>query len=1048
MPMNKTDVSPRNAVIPAELKEQRLWALWNRADKNKQPLKLDGSAMRWKKEPETILSFEDVSKYPNIETFITLDSGIIGVDIDGCIDENGEIHPIVKKWLGYTYAEKSPGGNGIKMWIRGKMPNDKGFENIQVPWGVPGQHIGIEVYTNDRPFTVTGKIIEGCPSEINEVPEVLAEIIERFTPAKKVPQPKKNATTLPSKGFWALAEWKAWVNKHLDVIEEYTDCFDIVCPWKELHTTPKDTMRIWYGPPHTINCFHSHCKMRAWEDVRVHGEPTAYDKRDNLVPYIPSPQHSSTGNGNGNGHVPPTGNPDLGHDNQRAGIIINNAQLRDVTKEAMAALHALPATNDRLFVHFSQLSRVVKDEDDRPIVQQMGIASVKGELSEAADFYRIRKDQKTEETVLTAVSPTNEIAEQILALPPYDWHCPSLKGVTEVPLVKPDGTLLDKPGYDKKLKVFYDPSEDLKDLQIPEECTQEDAIKAVAVLKHVIAEFPFEGPADIANMLGLLITPFIRHAFKGDIQLALLDATNPGTGKTFLAQIVAILATGTRTEARSQKGDDDEWRKFILAVLLKCPQIVLIDNVRGTLAAVSLEAALTSETISDRLLGVSKDVSATNTAVWMVTGNNLLIGGDLARRCFRIRLIATDANPDERDDYDIPDILDYCEAHRKELVVAILTMIKAWFQAGKPAPSVKISKADSFGPWIKMVGGILDFAGVQGWQQNREELRSKNNEEAKEWERFLNAWTTCYGEKWKKTIDVQKDVINGSPFGTIEDALSTMLFEAVPSLLAEKFVRNRDGFYLSLARALALRRQTVFGVQGFQIEKQEDSHTKNLMWRVTTKKSPENDPENNPKNKSEKEPPQMGQSIIKSDKATSGFSPIDENAAVVCGGSTYPLACEKSESSDFTNVTHNIYSPGSQGVQSTAYHRNPQNDPCGKVPSEHSTSGGKGTSDETKKTSICGGSFQNSESSIEIQGISEEHIDLFIEYVGVVRSSEKPVLDWYAPGRDCKKSPFGKDAHIMRTHSLLRSGDEGKVSDALAAMQCTVEKYSVSIEQV
>ena len=268
-------------------------------------------------------------------------------------------------------------------------------------------------------------------------------------------------------------------------------------------------------------------------------------------------------------------------------IVVNNTQLRDVTQQTMEALRESNAKSERLYVHFSQLSRVVKDEDGRPIVQQMNVASVKGELTNAADFYRARTSDG--ETEYIAVSPPNEIAEQVLSLPPADWKFPSLKGVTEVPLVKPDGTLLDTPGYDKKLKIFYDPSEDLKNLEIPEYCTQDDAINAAKVLQYVIAEFPFEGEADRANMIGLLLTPFIRHAFKGDIQLALLDATNPGTGKTFLAQIAAIIATGARTEARSQKGDDDEWRKFILAVLLKCPQIVLIDNVSGTLASVFIK---------------------------------------------------------------------------------------------------------------------------------------------------------------------------------------------------------------------------------------------------------------------------------------------------------------------------------------------------------------------------------------------------------------------------------------------------------------------------
>lgn len=635
---------------------------------------------------------------------------------------------------------------------------------------------------------------------------------------------------------------------------------------------------------------------------------------------------------------------------ERHAIVVNNAQLRDTTQQTMDALRESNATSQRLYVHFSQLSRVVKDEDDRPIVQQMSVASVKGELTNAANFYRTRQTSEGE-TEYVSVSPPNEIAEQILSLPPSDWKFPSLKGVTEVPLVKPDGTLLDTPGYDKKLKVFYDPSEDLKGLKIPEYCTQEDAINAAKILRHLIAEFPFEGDADRANMIGLMLTPFIRHAFKGDIQLALLDATNPGTGKTFLAQIAAIIATGARTEARSQKGDDDEWRKFILAVLLKCPQIVLIDNVRGTLASVSLEAALTSETISDRLLGVSKDVSATNTAVWVVTGNNLLIGGDLARRCFRIRLLANNANPDERDDYAIPEILDYCEAHRRELVTAILIMIKAWFQAGKPSAKAKIAKADSFGNWIKMVGGILEFADIHGWQQNREELRSKNNEEAREWERFLSAWAHRYGSEWKKTLEVQKDVINGSHHSSTSDE-DSQLFEALPTALAEKFAKNRDSFYLSLGRALSFRKQTVYGLQGFQIESKEDSHAGGTLWRVTSKNGPEN------------KPPQTPPEPKTQNGSTSGSSEYGKTSADDSRGSN-PLGYgENLENRDIekTCTATDDMLTGVRGVQTSAIIRSHQNGHAPKVPSDSSTSAFAAPSGEASESPVCGGLFSKADS--------------------------------------------------------------------------------------
>jgi hypothetical protein len=709
-------------------------------------------------------------------------------------------------------------------------------------------------------------------------------------------------------------------------------------------------------------------------------------------------------------------------------IITNNTQLRDITCLATDALRESNTASERMYVHFSQLSRVVKDEDGRPIVQQMNTASLKGELSNAADFYRTRKLSQGE-LELISVSPPNEVAEQILALPPADWRFPSLKGVTEVPLVKPDGTLLDTPGYDRKLKVFYDPSDDLKGLEIPEYCTQEDAINAAKVLRHLIAEFPFEGDADHANMIGLLITPFIRHAFKGDIQLALLDATNPGTGKTFLAQIAAIIATGARTEARSQKGDDDEWRKFILAVLLKCPQIVLIDNVRGTLASVSLEAALTSETISDRLLGVSKDVSATNTAVWVATGNNLLIGGDLARRCFRIRLIANNANPDERDDYAIPEILDYCEAHRRELVTAILIMIKAWFQAARPPAKAKIAKADSFGNWIKMVGGVLEFADIHGWQQNREELRSKNNEEAKEWERFLSTWSLCYGDVWKKTLDVQNDIISGSPHSSIANG-DSRLFETLPTFLAEKFAKNRDSFYLSLGRALSFRKQTVYGLQGLQIESKEDSHAGGMLWRVTSKNGPEN------------EPPQTPPEPKTQNDSTSGSSEYDKTSADDCRGFN-PLGYRE----NFQNPTSktskrvpytaddaatNVFT-GAQGFQTSANISSPQNGYMPKVSSDGSISAVEPLCEQPPESAVCGGSFSTSEFGDDLLA---EYQALY-QQVGQARTQIAPLstIMWYVPDSGFETGQVTVKEYSQRLNEMYMSRDRRKILAGLEEMK-------------
>jgi hypothetical protein len=398
-------------------------------------------------------------------------------------------------------------------------------------------------------------------------------------------------------------------------------------------------------------------------------------------------------------------------------------------------------------------------------------------------------------------------------------------------------------------------------------------------------------------------------------------------------------------------------------------------------------------------------------------------------------LLAKDANPDERDDYAIPHILDYCEEHRRELVIAILTMIKAWFQAGKPAPKNKISKADSFGNWIKMVGGILDFADIEGWQQNREDLRSKNNEEAKEWERFLATWTECYGEMWKKTLEVQKDVITGSPYSAIEDEKSTLLFEALPAVLAEKFARNRDSFYLALARALSFRKQTVFGIEGFQIESQTDSHTKNLVWRVTTKKTPNEDPENEAQNKSENEPPQNGERPNVQNGSTSGFSDSQESPSVVCGGSHSLSSGKNSKYKDIigdseeTAVTlcdsQQKRADGGQ-CQTTAYHRSTQNGHESKVPLDGSTSAVIALSEEGTESPICGGSFSNAEFDHDLL---QEYKDLYLQVRQIPRDEIAPCgqCSWHVPDSGFEEGLVTPEVYGIRLQALGKSGDLQKV---------------------
>src|SRR5262249_19896539 len=150
-----------------------------------------------------------------------------------------------------------------------------------------------------------------------------------------------------------------------------------------------------------------------------------------------------------------------------------------------------------------------------------------------------------------------------------------------------------------------------------------------------------------------------REAINGCVPMFVLDAPAAGTGKGLAADIVAMIGTG-RLAAKAAEPDargDDEWRKRLTALLLEGAGVVVLDNVEKPIGSPSLAAALTTTSWSDRILGSTRMVTLPNRAVWIATGNNVRLRGDLPRRCVRVRLDAKVARPWDRSGFRHADLL-------------------------------------------------------------------------------------------------------------------------------------------------------------------------------------------------------------------------------------------------------------------------------------------------------------------------------------------------------------------------------------------------------
>lgn len=288
---------------------------------------------------------------------------------------------------------------------------------------------------------------------------------------------------------------------------------------------------------------------------------------------------------------------------------------------------------------------------------------------------------------------------------------PELLGIVQHPTLRPDGSLLDSPGYDRESGLLYLPAPGVQWPTIPEHPTRDDAVAALAVLRRPLREFPFADPSAPAGTsesvaLAGMITVCVRRALPTAPAFC-FTAPTPGTGKSLLCDVLATVATGQPVPAMSHTDDPAEERKRLAAALLDGRPIVSIDNVERPLHSETLCSVLTQTTFTERVLGKSETAVMSTAVTVLINGNNVVVSGDLNRRVLMLRLDAGAARPDEVAHTFNP--VDEARRHRGELVAAALVVVRSYLVAG--CPPVNLRPFGSFDQWSRWVRSALVWAG-------------------------------------------------------------------------------------------------------------------------------------------------------------------------------------------------------------------------------------------------------------------------------------------------------------------------------------------------
>lgn len=500
-------------------------------------------------------------------------------------------------------------------------------------------------------------------------------------------------------------------------------------------------------------------------------------------------------------------------------IRVGGRPLPDITAEALAALVRDNETSPTLFVRGGELVEVRVDEAGRPAIRALSRAAVRGHLARSADYYRLKGEHEV------AAFPPMDLVDDLMAL--GSWPLPPLEAVTESPTLRPDGSLLSQPGYDRATRLFYRPQEGFALAHVPDHPTAQDVQAALALLNEALGDFPFDSEASYANALATLLTPAVRPIIDGNVPLAGMDAPTAGTGKTLLASVISTVTTGSLPAVMSECSSEEEWAKVITSQVMRGAGVIIIDNIEGELKSGQLAAAMTSRVWSARALGRNEMIELPQRAVWMATGNNIRFAGDLARRSFWIRLDPKVARPWQRTGFKHPALIPWVLEHRPDVLAALLTLARAWFAAGQPAPSVK--PLGSFEEWTRIVGGILEYAGVRGFLGNLEEMYEMADGDTQAWEAFLAAWHQDYGERAVTVAEVAKRLKDEQEW--MQDISN--LRAALPDELADALAKRGNAFQVRLGKALSAKRDRRYGPLGLAVQKGPmDTHNKTVTWRV------------------------------------------------------------------------------------------------------------------------------------------------------------------------------------------------------------------------
>jgi hypothetical protein len=343
----------------------------------------------------------------------------------------------------------------------------------------------------------------------------------------------------------------------------------------------------------------------------------------------------------------------------------------------------------------------------------------------------------------------------------------------------------------------------------------------------VFRDFPFAADHHRSAAYAAILSLLARYAIAGTVPLFAVRSTTRGAGKGLLIDVISMIGTGRTMARMAQTREDEEERKRMITLALSGIPALHIDNVTAPLGSGALDGALTGMTVTERVLGTNEQREAPLNLIFFASGNNMQFRGDTARRAVPIDLAPMEERPDERTGFRHTPLLPWVQRHRRGLVQAALTVLKAFYVAKQPNQG--LTPFGSYEAWSDLIRGCLVWVGEADPCAHRHELELHSDPEHENITTLLACWHACYD---RNAVALKRVIQDALHLGTLQQKAPANHWDELRDALGA-FDNHYDGQRLRNHQiGQALRKMKGRVVNELRLVGEHNAVTNTMEWKV------------------------------------------------------------------------------------------------------------------------------------------------------------------------------------------------------------------------